>query len=62
MEDGYACPVCGLWVEKTSGHFHLMGTQCEHDYIPYPFDYVSSNAAPKMMCRKCLQIDYINGY
>lgn len=34
---------------------------CEHDYIPYPIDYVSSSAQIKMMCRKCLKVDYLQG-
>lgn len=63
-EDSYACPVCGLWVGKSSGHEHFqqLYASCEHDYIPYPLDYMSSgNCGQKMMCRKCLKVDYLQG-
>ena len=53
MEDGYACPVCGGWFKKDENHFHEQPLAplpcCEHDYIPYPFDYTSTNATPKML-------------
>ena len=64
MEDSYACPICGLWCKKDGGHQHTIPLQyndCEHDYTPYPFDYTSSgNCGMKMMCRKCLKVEYLN--
>jgi len=63
MEDSYACPICGTWVKKDSGHNHPQWIAgCEHDYIPYPLDYMSSgNCGMKMMCRKCLKVEYLQG-
>lgn len=62
MKDSYACPICGLWCKKDGGHQHIDIMECEHDYISYPFYYVSSgDCGMKMMCRKCLKVDYIQG-
>lgn len=62
-DDGYACPICGLWCKKGGDHIHLkVNDECEHDYVLYPLPYVSSdNCSEKMMCRKCLKVDYLNG-
>ncbi len=60
-EHSYACPVCGLWCVKGGGHQHINIFQCDHDYIPYPMDYVSSSSLVKMMCRKYLNVEHLKG-
>ena len=63
-DDSYACPICGGWFLKGT-HQHTIPMNyvgCEHDYIPYPLPYMSSgNCGMKMMCRKCLKVEYLNG-
>ncbi len=54
MTDGYACPICGKWVMKESGHSHpqyLEPIKCEHCYCLPGKGWGGTNV--HMKCCKC---------